>query len=578
MTGKLQAWLVALGMTMAGFTPSVCADEPAKINFEEHVKPIFREHCFSCHNMDMAKSDLALDNFSRMMQGGASGAVVEPGDPDASRLWLLVAHQDTPEMPPKQDKLADAKLEIIKAWIAGGALENAGSTAKIKKKPKFDLKGGGGSTRPDGPAILPEGLSRQPVVYSPRAAAITALAASPWAPLVAVAGQKQIVFYHSETFEQLGVLPFPEGIPYVLKFSRNGSLLLAGGGRGGHSGKVVVFDVKTGQRVFEVGDELDVVLAADINEDHSLIALGGPGRVLRVFSTADGSVVYESRKHTDWLYAVEFSPDGVLLASADRSGGLFVWEADTGREYQNLRGHAGAVNDVSWRADGNLLASAGEDGKVFLWEMENGTAVKQWDAHGGGTSAVEYAHDGRLVTVGRDRTPKVWDGNGALQRAFDALPDVALEAVFTHDDARIVVGDWTGEIRVLQAAEGQMLATLAANPPTLAMVAEAAAQRAAAAQAAADQIAGEIAGVQSQVTAAAATAATAAAEAVSAAKRAEEAATALTAAQQALTDKQAAATKAAADAQAARVAAEAAAQAAAAATAAAPQAAAGSSS
>ena len=46
----------------------------------------------------------------------------------------------------------------------------------------------------------------------------------------------------------MGILPFPEGVPYVLKFSRNGSLLLAGGGRGAYQGKVVVFDVKTGER------------------------------------------------------------------------------------------------------------------------------------------------------------------------------------------------------------------------------------------------------------------------------------------------------------------------------------------
>src|SRR5690606_6331344 len=105
---------------------------------------------------------------------------------------------------------------------------------------------------------------------------VTALCASPWAPLVAAAGQKQILLYHPETAELLGVLPFEEGVPHVLRFSRSGSLLLAGGGHAAHRGTVVVYDVKTGQRVFQVGDELDVVLAADINENHTLIALGGP--------------------------------------------------------------------------------------------------------------------------------------------------------------------------------------------------------------------------------------------------------------------------------------------------------------
>ena len=84
-----------------------------------------------------------------------------------------------------------------------------------------------------------------------------------------MAGQNQIVLYHTDTLECLGVLPFTEGIPYVLKFSRNGSVLLAGGGRGGHSGCVVLYDVKTGKRLAKIGDELDAVMAADINDTHT---------------------------------------------------------------------------------------------------------------------------------------------------------------------------------------------------------------------------------------------------------------------------------------------------------------------
>ena len=86
------------------------------------------------------------------------------------------------------------------------------------------------------------------------------------------------------------MLPFPEGTIYVLKFSRNGDLLLAGGGRGGQSGLAVVWDVKTGKRVFEIGKEYDAVLAADISPDHGQVALGGPGKIVRIYNTADGQL------------------------------------------------------------------------------------------------------------------------------------------------------------------------------------------------------------------------------------------------------------------------------------------------
>jgi WD40 repeat protein len=469
---------------------------PAKITYDEHVRPILRQHCFTCHNQDTKKSDLALDSFAAAMRGGAGGEVVLVGDLDNSRLWDLVNHTGEPKMPPEQDKLPDAKLQTIRAWILGGLLENAGSLAKASKKPAIDLGLSAGSAKPAGEPILPTGLWRQPVVSTARTGAVTALAASPWAPLVAVAGQKQVLLYHSDSGNLLGVLPFPEGVPYVLKFSRSGSLLLAGGGQGARQGKVVVFDVKTGNRVFEVGDELDAVLAADINENHTRIALGGPGKVVRVFSTADGSVVQEIRKHTDWIYALEFSPDGVLLATADRSGGVFVWESQTGREYQNLQGHKGAVTDVSWRLDSNLLATASEDGTIKLWELENGGQVKSWNAHAGGASAVRFAADGRLASTGRDRIAKLWDAGGGQVRAFEALGDIALRVAFTHDGARVVAGDWLGNVRMWQAADGALAAALSTNPPTLEKLIESESVKAATAAAALAQATAELAAAQ----------------------------------------------------------------------------------
>jgi hypothetical protein len=467
-----------------------------KITYQEHIQPIFREHCFTCHSQDTAKSDLALDSFGATMRGGAGGEVVLAGDLESSRLWMLVAHLETPKMPPQQDKLADAKLNLLKQWILDGALENAGSKAKIKPKLNLEMKVTSGSSKPVGPPPMPQGLFREPYVYTPRAGAVTALAASPWAPLIAVSGQKQILLYNSDTTELLGVLPFPEGVPQILKFSRNGSVLLAGGGRGGMSGRVVLYDVKTGARITEIGDELDVVLAADINDDHTLVALGGPRRIVRIYSVADGSVQGEMRKHTDWIYALEFSPDGVLLATSDRSGGMFVWEADTAREFQNLTGHTAGITDVSWRADSNVLASVSEDGSLKLWEMENGKQIKTWAAHPGGASAVEYARDGRLVSAGRDRLVKVWDQNGKQLMAFEAFADLALEVAFTHDAARVVAGDWTGELRMWNVADGKLVGRMLENPPTLDMIIQAETAKAAELRTAGAKLATELAAVQ----------------------------------------------------------------------------------
>jgi hypothetical protein len=402
-----------------------------------------------------------------------------------------VSHKEEPYMPPRSPAIAKEQIELIRQWIAGGCLENAGSKVVAVNKPKTDIaltsivRG-----KPDGPPPMPEkALRLDPVVQTSRANALTALAASPWAPLVAVGGQQQVLLYNSDTLELLGVLPFPEGEAHVLRFSRNGSLLLAGGGHAAKSGRVVVWSVKTGERLFEGGDETDAVLAADISADQTQIALGGPSKVVRIYSTKDGKLLHEIRKHTDWIYAVEYSPDGVLLATGDRNGGLFVWEAHTAREFFSLRGHTAAITDLSWRPDSNVLASASEDTTIRLWEMENGNPIKAWGAHGGGVAAVKFARDGRLVSCGRDRLARIWDQNGGQQRAFEAFPDLALRVAFSHDAARVIGGDWSGQIRVWAAADGKQVGTLSPNPIPLAEQLAAATKELAERQAKYDQLA-----------------------------------------------------------------------------------------
>jgi hypothetical protein len=449
--------------------PTAVRADDKKITFQDHVLPLLREKCASCHNADKKQGGVNVISFSALMEGGSRGKIIEPGDPEQSTLYLLMAHKEQPVMPPKSPKLPDKEIELVEKWIKGGALDNAGSTA-TPKKPKADLtlktaaKG-----KPEGPPPMPgDTLALDPLVKTARGNSITALATSPWAPVVAIASAKSVLLYHTETQELLGVLPFPEGQVNVLKFSRNGALLLAAGGRGGQSGKAIVFDIKTGQRVIEVGEETDAVLAADISPDQSQIALGNSSKMVRIYSTKDGAVLHKLKKHTDWVTALEYSPDGVLLATGDRNGGLAVWESGSGQEFIQIRGPQLAISEVSWRPDGNLLAVASEDTQVRLFEMENGNQVKAWGAHGGGALSVRYHHDGRIVSTGRDRVTKVWDGNGALQKQTPGTPDVALKTAWSHDGTKVLAGDWIGQVHYYTVADGKEVAQVVANPPGLA--------------------------------------------------------------------------------------------------------------
>ena len=473
MVCKIATVLVALALTAPVFVLAKAAADESEgstakgVTYDEHIRPILRQHCFSCHSQDEASSGLALDSYAKVIEGGSSGEVVFDDDLDSSRLWALVSHQEEPIMPPGQDKLPENQLALIRQWIETGLRENTGTAAKEKKQ-NVQLAIEPVVGRPAGPVAMPEGLSCESAIHTRRPAAVAALTASPWAPLVAIAGQQQVLLYHSETLELLGILPFPEGIAYALRFSRDGSKLLAAGGHNGAAGSAVLFDVTTGTRLAQIGDELDVVLAADITADLTRVALGGPGRVVRVYATETGELLHEIRKHTDWIYAIRFSPDGVLLATADRANGLFVWEADTGREYLDLRGHKAAVTDVSWRDDANVLASVSLDGTARLWDMVEGKQLKSATVDKQGVNAVWFSHDGKLATAGQDHTARLLSAELKSIKNFPSFTEPVLKVAVTHDAQQVIAGDWAGEVRVFSAEDGKQLGTLTTNPPTLA--------------------------------------------------------------------------------------------------------------
>ena len=126
---------ITAGLTLLALQISTSASfAEDKINFEDHVKPILRDKCLTCHNTNKKSSDLDLSSYSSLMQGGASGASVQPGDSGASYMYSLMSHQSEPFMPPNADKLPDETLEIVRKWIEGGAPETASSKVMLPKK------------------------------------------------------------------------------------------------------------------------------------------------------------------------------------------------------------------------------------------------------------------------------------------------------------------------------------------------------------------------------------------------------------------------------------------------------------
>src|SRR5258706_6868578 len=146
------------------FLPSTMVAQD-KITYDDQVTPILRNNCFKCHNPDKTKGDLDLTTYSGVLKGGGSGKAVVPGDASGSKLYKSIARIEEPFMPDKGPKLAEADIELVRKWIAGGLLEKSSSQALAANKPKLSLMSNSTALgkKPDGPAILPVEWLLEPV-------------------------------------------------------------------------------------------------------------------------------------------------------------------------------------------------------------------------------------------------------------------------------------------------------------------------------------------------------------------------------------------------------------------------------
>ena len=84
--------------------------------FVREVVPVIKRHCAKCHGTDKSESGLQLTRLDRVLAGGASGAVLQPGKPDESLIVHLIRPGSDPHMPP-DGQLGESELKTVVSWI-----------------------------------------------------------------------------------------------------------------------------------------------------------------------------------------------------------------------------------------------------------------------------------------------------------------------------------------------------------------------------------------------------------------------------------------------------------------------------
>jgi mono/diheme cytochrome c family protein len=100
--------------------------------FETKVRPLLTKNCYSCHTATHS-GGLRLDSREALLKGGQDGAVVVPGNPEASLLISALRYKSAIQMPPSGPLKAE-EVAVVEQWIRDGLPWPKESPAKSAKQ------------------------------------------------------------------------------------------------------------------------------------------------------------------------------------------------------------------------------------------------------------------------------------------------------------------------------------------------------------------------------------------------------------------------------------------------------------
>ena len=115
--GTILGSILLTGSSLLGVRFS---SEKAKF-FESKVRPLLAQSCYQCHSQQakILYSNLRVDDLTALLNGGARGPAIIPGDPDSSQLIQAVRYENL-EMPPS-GRLSEDQIEVLVKWVEMGA-------------------------------------------------------------------------------------------------------------------------------------------------------------------------------------------------------------------------------------------------------------------------------------------------------------------------------------------------------------------------------------------------------------------------------------------------------------------------
>src|SRR6185436_3131019 len=363
----------------------------AKISFDRQIRPIFQGVCIGCHQPAKAKGDYSMMSREKMLAAGESKLpAIVPGQPDKSNLVKLITpDKGEAEMPKGKKALSPVEIELVRKWIAEGAVDDT----PVNAKSKFD---------PQHPPIY----TRPPV--------IPALDFSPDGETLAIAGFHEVLLFKADGSERIARLVGLSARIQSVRFSPDGKSLAAIGGLPARTGEVQIWELEKRTLALSVPSTYDTLNGVSWSPDGTKLAYGCGDNTIRAIDTKKGDPVVYNLSHSDWSLGTTFSYDGSHIASVGRDGAVKLIEVATQRLVDNITSITpgalkGGIIAVARHPARDEIVYGGADGKPKIYRMhrivarqigDDSNKIAEMSQMQGRVWSVAVSADGKRIAAG----------------------------------------------------------------------------------------------------------------------------------------------------------------------------------
>jgi WD40 repeat protein len=177
--------------------------------------------------------------------------------------------------------------------------------------------------------------------------------------------------------------------------------------------------------------------------DGELLACGTYSGRVRVYEARTGELVNVLTGEPSPIWALAWSPDSQTLAVGSQNGVLLRWTRDGARIPRRF--HSRATADIAWSRDGLVLAVAGVDRVDFV--DANQASVQTIDMPGSEIRSAAFSSDGQRFVIGfANGDVSFWNRTSGLEVSHDAH----------RNGVQTVAWDPTGDVIATGSDDGKV--------------------------------------------------------------------------------------------------------------------------